>query len=135
MYQRDYILRMVAMLGDMIAGILGLIKKGDLKQASEKLDRLYYDMLRRDAVIFRELPEDELTNTLLHEHNYTYGHLEILAELFNTEAELCIARGDKAGSLDFSRKTLVLLEFIDKESRTFSRERMDKIEMIRQRIA
>jgi hypothetical protein len=33
MYQKDYILRMIEMLGEMIAGILGLIKKGEFEQA------------------------------------------------------------------------------------------------------
>ena len=105
MYQRDYMLRLIATLGDLIAGILGLIKKGDLQQASEELDRLYPDMLRRDAAFFRELPEEGLTNTLLHQLDYTNGHLEILAELFNTEAELHMSRGDKAGLYGFFQKS------------------------------
>jgi hypothetical protein len=45
MYQRDYILRMIEMLGDLIASIMGFIKKGDYKKASEQLGRIYYDML------------------------------------------------------------------------------------------
>ena len=78
MYQKDYILRMIEMLGELIAGILGLIKKGDLKMAADKLDNLYYSMLKEDAVFFRDLPEEGLTDKLLHQHNYTNGHLEIL---------------------------------------------------------
>jgi hypothetical protein len=134
MYQKDYILRMIEMLGDLIAGILGLIKKGDLIMASEKLDNLYYNLLKEDAAFFRSLPEKELTDTLLKKHNYTNGHLEIVAELFNVEAELCLANGDKAETLKYSRKSLVLFEFIDKEYRTYSQERIDKMEQIRQRI-
>jgi hypothetical protein len=135
MYQRDYILRLVAMLGDLIAGIMSLIKKGDLQQASEKLDKLYPGMLREDAAFFRKLPEEGMTDTLLRKHNYTNGHLEILAELFNTEAELLIAGGDRTGSMEFSRKALALFEFIDKEYKTYSQERIDKMEIIRQRLS
>jgi len=40
MYQKDYILRMIEMPGDLVAGIPDLIKKGDTGQASEKLTRL-----------------------------------------------------------------------------------------------
>ena len=43
---------MIEMLGELIAGILGLIKKGDLKMAADKLDNLYYSMLKEDAVFF-----------------------------------------------------------------------------------
>ena len=40
MYQRDYILRMIEMIAELVAGILGLIKKGDLEKASDAIDRV-----------------------------------------------------------------------------------------------
>ena len=134
MYQKDYILRMVEMLAEMIAIILGLAKKGDYKQASERLSRVYYDMLKQDASFFRTIPEEELTNKLLKEHDYNNGHLEILAELFNAEAELEFAQGNRAGSLEYSRKSLTLFEFIDKELKTYSAERINKMKSIRDRV-
>jgi hypothetical protein len=134
MYQKDYILRMIEMLGELIAGILGLIKKGDLKQAAGKLDMLYRDMLKEDAAFFRDLPEEGLTDRLLHQHNYTNGHLEILAELFNAEAELCTAQGNKSDAIMYSRKSLILFEFIDREYKTYSQERTERMETINQRI-
>ena len=134
MYQKDYILRMIEMIGELIAGILGLIKKGDFSQASKELGRIYYQMLREDSAFFRTIPEEELTHKLLQEHNYTGGHLEILAELFNAEAELELAQGNKAGSLECSRKSLILFEFIDREQKTFSFERADKMTAIGKRI-
>ena len=81
---------MIEMLGDLIARILGLIKKGDIEHATGKLENLYHKMLQEDSSFFRDIPENELTDTLLHKHNYTNGHLEVLAELFNAEAELCL---------------------------------------------
>jgi hypothetical protein len=135
MYQKDYILRMIEMLGDLIAGILGLIKKGEYKQASEQLGKIYYDMLKEDAAIFRAIPADELTNNLLQEHNYTNGHLEILAELFNAEAELEMAQGNKPGCAEYSTKSLILFEFIDREQKTYTPERLKKMSTIRERIA
>jgi len=134
MYQKDYILRMIEMMGDLIAAILGLIKKGEYNQASEKLGKIYHDMLKEDAIFFRTIPTDELTHKLLKEHNYTNGHLEILAELFNAEAELEHAQGNKAGCLDYSRKSLILFEFIDREQKTFSFERSEKMAAIKIRI-
>jgi hypothetical protein len=134
MYQKDYILRMIEMLGEMLAGILGLIKKGEFEKAEEKLENLYYKMLKEDSAFFRDIPENELTDRLLHQHNYNNGHLEVLAELFNAEAELCLAQGNKPGSLDYSHKSLKLFEFVDKEYRTFSQERTNKMESIREKI-
>jgi len=134
MYQKDYILRMIEMLGQLIAGILGLIKKGNFTQAEDKLEQLYYTMLKEDSAIFKDIPLDELTDRLLHKHNFTNGHLEVLAELFNAEAELRLAKDDKPGSLEYSQKSLRLFEFIDAEYKTYSQERIDKIAAIKKRI-
>ena len=134
MYQKDYILRMIEMIGDLIAGILGLIKKGNFDQASKDLSDIYYQMLREDSSFFRTIPTEKLTDTLLHDHNYTNGHLEILAELFNAEAELELARGNKSGSIEYSAKSLKLFEFLDKEQKTCSFEKEKKIANIRKRI-
>ena len=134
MYQKDYILRMIEMIGDLLAAILGLIKKGDFKRASEQLGKIYYDMLKEDATFFRAIPARELTNKLLKEHNYTNGHLEILAELFNTEAELELAQGNKSDSQEYFEKSLMLFEFIDREQKTLFPERLEKMNSIRGKI-
>ena len=134
MYQKDYILRMIEMLGDLLAAIFGLIKKGDYKRASEKLGKIYYDMLKEDAAFFRAIPADELAHKLLKEHNYTNGHLEILAELFNAEAELDLAQGNRSACLEYSTKSLILFEFIDREQKTYSSERLEKMAAISKRI-
>ena len=68
------------------------------------------------------------------DHNYTNGHLEILAELFNAEAELALAQGNKSGSLEYSGKSLILFEFIDTEEKTYSHERINKMKAIKERI-
>jgi hypothetical protein len=134
MYQKDYILRMIEMLGDLLAAILGLIRKGDYIKATDRLSKIYYDMLKQDASFFRTIPEDDLTHKLLEEHNYANGHLEILAELFNTEAELEMAQGNRSGCLGYSRKSLKLFKFIDIEQKTFSTERLKKMADIEKRI-
>jgi len=134
MYQKDYILRMIEMLGELLAGIFGLIKKGEYRRASEQIGRIYYNILKEDAAFFRTIPEADLTHKLLYEHNYTNSHLEILAELFNAEAELTFAQGKKSESIEYSRKSLILFEFIDVDQKTYSLERINKMESIRKRI-
>jgi len=133
-YQKDYLLRMIATLMKFLGEVLGLIKKGDLKKASDQLEAGYNIFLREDSSFFRNIPEEKLIQDLLQEHNYTNGHLEILAELFNAEAELDMAKGEKSDSLEFSRKALILFEFVDNEQKTYSAERLDKMEALRNRI-
>src|SRR5674476_639542 len=134
MYEKDYILRMIEMFGELLRGIIGLIRKGEYNKASEQIGRVYYDILKEDASFFRTIPEEELTHKLLLEHNYTNGHLEILAELFNAEAELSLAQGNKSVSIEYSRKSLILFEFIDADQKIYSLERINKMESIRKRI-
>ena len=134
MYQKDYILRMVEMLGDLIAAVFGLVRKGDFQQATENLERIYYDMLKEDAAFFRSIPKEDLIHELLEKHDYTNGHLEILAELFNAEAELAEAQGNPQGCLEYSEKALLLFEFIDLQQKTLSLDRLDKMTLIRDRI-
>ena len=135
MYQKDYILRMIEMLGELIRAILGLIVKGNFQQAEEKLNEAYLTFLRRDASFFHLIPLEKLTSTLLTEHNYTNGHLEILAELFNAEARLQDAKGNLSESLAMYEKSLALFSFADENIRTYSEDRIEKIEKIRNRIS
>lgn len=134
MYQKDYILRMIEMIGDLIAALLGLIKKGDLDQAEKMLEKGYYELLRHDASYFQLIPKEQLTSQLLSNHDYTNGHLEILSELFFAEATLSDAQKKMNHSLDCYEKSMVLLEFLEKEDKTWSAKREDRMNLMKQRI-
>ena len=123
------------MLADFIASVLGKILKGNFQQATQALENAYYDFLKQDAGFFQGIPKEKLTETLLKEHNYTNGHLEILAELFYAEAELAFAESKKARSLEFYEKSLLLFEFIERESKLFSFDKQTKLTKIKERIA
>jgi hypothetical protein len=45
-----------------------------------------------------------------------------------------IAKGNNKESLVFSRKSLILFEFIDNEQKTYSFGRITKMQLIRERI-
>jgi hypothetical protein len=135
MYQKDYILRMIEMLGELIRAILGLVTKGNYQQAQDKINEAYLTFLRKDAAFFQRIPADQLTTTLLMDHNYTHGHLEILAELFNAEARIKEARGLEPESLIFYEKSLTLFSFIEETDRTYSADRIEMMNRIRQRIS
>jgi hypothetical protein len=135
MYQRDYILRMIEMLAQVIAAILKLIKTGDLRQASQRLQSAYGMAFQHEALKLKTLPEEGLVDTLLQEYLYTNGHLEMLAELFYADAELLLAENKISESMSFYRKSLALFEYIEKEYRSYSQERQDKMQAIREKLA
>ncbi len=125
---------MIEMIADLIALVLGLIKKGDLPQASKLLDNAYRDFLKEDASFFRNLPKDKLTTELLTEHNYTNGHLKILSELFFAEGELNFAKGDVETSLNYYEKSLLILEFSEESSNSFSLSSEAKTNLLNEKI-
>lgn len=126
---------MIEMMGDLIAAILGLIKKGDHEQAEKLLERGYYELLRRDASYFQLIPKDQLTDKLLSDHDYTNGHLAVLAELFFAEATLSEARNRPGNSLINYEKSLVLLEFLEQDDKTWSAKRDERKSLLKEKIS
>jgi len=134
MYQKDFILRMIEMMAEVIAIFLGFIKKGDTEQAARCLEKAYRDILKQDAAFFTRIPKDKLTSKLIEEHNYTNDDLKILSELFFAEGELHKARNDKKSALGFYQKALLLFEFVEQEAATFSMERENRGKLLKVRI-
>ena len=134
MYHKDYILRMVEMIGDLIAAFLGLLKKGDLDQAEKLMERGYTELLRNDASFFLLIPKEQLTDKLLGEHHYEHYHLEILSELFFAEASLAEARHKTGHSLECYEKSLLLTEFLEQEDKTWSARREERKAFLGQKI-
>lgn len=135
MFQRDYILRMIEMISDLIAGILGLVRKGKYQEAEESLDQAYLDFLKEDAAFFQAIPKEKLTEELLGKHHYTSGHLEVLSELFFAQAELFYAQGHLHESMNYYERCLLLTEFVVKESKVYSVQKQNRIDELKARIA
>jgi len=125
---------MIEMIGDLIAALLGLIKKGDFDQAEKIIERGYIELLRRDASFFQLIPREQLTDKLLGDHHYTNGHLEVLSELFFAEATLSEAQNKLDNSLIYYEKSLTLLEFLEQEDKTWSAKREDRKSLLKERI-
>jgi len=132
--QKDFILRMIEMMGDLIAALLSKIKKGETKIAEEQLAQYYGDFLKNDAAFFRNLPIDSMTDTLLNEHNYTNQHLIILAELFYVEGELQEAKEDITSSNLYYMKALKLYRFIDAALKTYDETRNERMKILKLKI-
>jgi len=127
-------MRMIQMIAEVIARILGLIKEGDPEQANLLLENAYRDFLKKDASFFRNIPKEKITDDLLTEHNYTNGHLKILSELFFAEGELNFAKGDMETSLNYYEKSLLILEFSEESSNSFSLSSEAKSNLLKEKI-
>ena len=125
---------MIEMMGELIAGLLGLIKKGEFQQAQQSIENAYYGFLQEDASMLQNIPVEKLTDTLLQEHHYTHGHLEILSELFFVQAELFHAQGKAKESIPFYEKSLVLSSFTVKASKAWSAEKQERLQYLRRQL-
>jgi hypothetical protein len=134
MYQKDYILRMIEMLGDLLRAIFGWISHGKLEEAEEKINEVYLTFLRNDAAFFHAISEEKLTEVLLADHNFTHGHLEVLAGLMDAEASLNDAKGETGKATEYFRKSLKVYEFLEGNDRTWSTDRIEKMTRIRHRL-
>ena len=133
-YHRDYIMRMMEMMAEMIAIFLGLIKKGDLQQARKQLNRAYLDLLKQDASFFFFFYIDCLTDELISKHNYTNNHLKVLSELFFAEGKLQEKLNNSPEAITNYKKALLLLNFIEQEASTFSMTANNRKTLIKSRI-
>jgi hypothetical protein len=64
LYQRDFILRILEQIAELVAGILGLIKKGDFQKAKEKINETYSEHLKEEAGYFKDIPADDIIQEL-----------------------------------------------------------------------
>jgi len=117
-----------------LRAIFGWISKGKLEEAKERINEAYLTFLRNDAAFFHGIPEEKLTEVLLADHNFTHGHLEVLAGLLHAEASLNDAMGESGTATGFFRKSLKIYEFLEVNDRTWSPERNEIVTKIRQRL-
>lgn len=134
MYQRDYILRILEMLSELVSGILGLIQKGDFAKASKSLENAYLDLLEVDAAFFNVIPNENIAEILTQKYNYTNGHFEILCELLFLQAELFYSMGSVNESLNYYIKSKTLLDFVILDSGTYSVYKRIRSEFLSDRI-
>lgn len=125
---------MIEMLGELLRAIFSLIAQGNTERAGQMIHEAYLSLLRNDAAFFQQISLETFTQTLLENHNYTNAHLEVLAELLYAEASLLRSQNKLAESNPYLQKSLLLFEFVDRTYRTYSADRLMKIEMIRSQL-
>ena len=134
MYSKDIILRMIEMMMEFVARMLGLIKKGDFDQASHYIENAYLEFLKEDASFFREIKKENLLAELINKKEFGIAHFEMLSELFYVEAELHLAEGKQSKSINFCEKSILLLDYAIKSSTTKSFEKEARLAVYEKRL-
>jgi len=127
MLQRDYISRLIR---EFMAALQRYLEKDEISERREAVADLYrqylggytfYHAATLDEIMrsFEEYPPEERA-----------GRMEMLAELYYAEADL-MSEPIRSQQLELAYS---LFEFVDRNSKTFSLDRLGKMEKIRQAV-
>lgn len=124
--ERDFLMRQLLMLFEVIQRILRWRKKGEKGKAQEEI-RYFYQILNIETDI-RAMSIERLLEYLEKEKNLTNEHIEMVAFVLKEQGEL---EDDQNLKIDFFRKAYFLLDKVERESITFSMDRQLKLVELR----
>ncbi|WP_319592372.1 hypothetical protein [uncultured Draconibacterium sp.] len=120
--EKDYLMRQLMMLFEVIQKILRHRRKGEDEEA-EKQIRFFYEYLKIDEDV-QKLSVEDLIDLLERDKKLTNEQLEMVAFVLKEQGELANSDGKR---LDFFRKSYFILEKVERESTVFSMDRQMKI--------
>ena len=125
--EKDYLMRQLMMLFEVIHKILGHRKRGENEEAEEQI-QYFYNCLKIDDDV-RELNIEELTELLVKRKKLSNEHIELLAFVIKEQGEL---EKDEKKRINLFQKSYFLLEKVERESTSFSMDRQMKIAELKQ---
>jgi hypothetical protein len=137
--QEDYIKKQIdklgQVLGKILADLLGFKNQADILSGIESVNQAFKSELDLDLEELITVSPEKFMNTLLETKKFSEENLEKLSNIF-----LHLAKETDQGNLENERvkslykKSLCILEHIDRISSCYSVERNSKIEDIKTRI-
>lgn len=128
MLERDYIMRLVREFG---RALELLLKNKDREQQREEMRSMYNQYVGPYEFYHTAAVEDVMDSFGQFPEGERLERMEMLAELYYAEADMLSGpMGDM-----LLEKALVLFEFVDRHSRTYSIERLTRIGNIRLKLA
>lgn len=135
MEQRDYLMRQIEQLGQvlakMLARLLGINQQSNASLVMEELRQTYKNELDIDLDELVQIPDHEIIDFLLNKDKNFESQLEIVADiLFETAGNFYKHDKLDEGNL-LLRKSIHILEYIHSSGKTFSIDRASKIENLK----
>jgi hypothetical protein len=133
--QKDYLMRQIEQLGQvlaqMLARLLGIKQKGNTSFGLEELRQTYKNELDIDLEELIQIPENDLIAFLINKNKNFENQLEIVADILHATAEN-YNKNDKVDEGNkLLRKSIYILEYIHSSGKDFSIDRASKIENLK----
>jgi hypothetical protein len=125
--EKDYLMRQLLMLFEVIHKILRHRKRGENEEALDEI-QYFYDCLKIETDITK-LSIEELILFLETEKKLTNDHIEMVAFVLKEQGELT---ENDTQQIELFRKSYFLLEKVERESITFSMDRQMKLAELRE---
>ena len=125
-FERDFLMRQLMMLFDVIEKIIRYRKKGEKEKAEDEIE-YFYSSLNIEPEI-KSMSIENLLKFLETEKKLTNEHIEMIAFVLKEQGELSESEENR---LNFFGKAYFLLDKVDRESFTFSMDRQMKMAELR----
>jgi hypothetical protein len=125
MIRKDYFLKVLQQLTQVIARALKLSHSGDAKAALELLDGQYQKQLQEQSEILVKYPVEVLAQ------RYDEGQLTLLADLLTAEGEILMSATEAEAARARLSKALSLYQHLNQTQQVYDFEREGKMQQIR----
>lgn len=122
MYKQDYLMRMLKQFFEMLEKLIEMKKKKKHEEVQVYLNEIFNSFLEQPKEFYSHLSTEEIIHSFQEEQREI--KVEIVAELFYQDASL-------NNDTELFRKSLILYEYLQKQSSTYSFGRAEKIEKIK----
>ena len=134
MEQRDYILREIEKISVMLLAMLGKFKRIKSKKQFEQERALVNQHMEESGGLtidkLLSFTDEEIISYSDKNKGFDPGNIELLADLLNVFAENL----PDSESRNLNKKAVLILEYIDRETKTFSMERSLKIKELKHKL-
>lgn len=124
--EKDFLMRQLMMLFEVIHKILRHRKKGENEEAEEAI-QYFYECLKIEDDL-EKLSIEELLKLLVVQKNLCNEQIELIAFVLKEQGEL---QGEENRRIDLFQKAYFLLQKVDRESAEFSMDRQMKMEELK----
>lgn len=131
MIQKDYILRLIEEAAKVLAVAFRLKNDADFDAAKKIIDDAYSKLLKVDKSDVLYVANDELIFVLTDNLQFDLKKIEILANFFAEDASL---ENNVLIKRNLIEKSLLMIEYISKQDKIFSFERIAKLEKLKQML-
>ena len=131
MFRKDYLLRYIEQLGEVLAVLFNMKKKGHYEEAMSFLERTFEEMLE-----FNHQDLKAVSGKFLIE-KYSDADLDKLsaaAELFYERGNIFSHLGEEAAAKDAYKISLDLMEYVHANDLTYSISRVSQIQAIKNEL-